>query len=672
MKKHGNQIWKCDFILYGIIALLSAIVFCMIYGVRVLNPVYTDWLLIGGDLSQHYIGWKAYRSSDWMFPIGMTDCLVYPDRSSVIFTDSIPAFAVLFKMLSPVLPGEFQYFGYWGMLCFVLQGCLSARIVRQFTKDRVFTIAAGVLFALTPVMIKCMYWHTALAGQWILLLVLEPLFVYRRYAGNKKIYGLACMAGILAASVHIYFVLMCGMILAAFCLADILVQKRFRRSVGLIILYILSGGITVWLLGGFSSSVSAEAGGLGIYSFNLNALFNPQGWSCIYQDLPLYGNGQYEGFAYLGAGCIWVLVLAAVFFLHGGVRGILGRYWKTGISILFLTGIAACAALSPVIAFADYVVFEAVYPEVLLKFMSIFRATGRISWIIVYVLMLVSAIILAKCMDKRVSAAILMAGIALQTYDMHIVLGTKAEQFHTEVMYDSPLKTEAFWEAVAGDSEIGHIVFAYGASNWEMYAFGDWAFSNRKTLNTFYMARSSQELVQKRLADALKELPESYLFVFHSSELLRCLEYDLNYYEIDGYVLGSRKPLEGVAPMARSELQNVWTFGKNRYLQNGEDEEDGRVLYAGGLSFGPYWSIPAGNYSILIEGEDILDKTQVVVYSQGGGCGHDFRLTESTEDSLVLSLQLKEDVDDLEICVRNIAEDAVRLKSIRVACMDAP
>lgn len=69
MKKHGNQIWKCDFILYGIIALLSAIVFCMIYGVRVLNPVYTDWLLTGGDLSQHYIGWKAYRSSDWMLSL---------------------------------------------------------------------------------------------------------------------------------------------------------------------------------------------------------------------------------------------------------------------------------------------------------------------------------------------------------------------------------------------------------------------------------------------------------------------------------------------------------------------------------------------------------------------------------------------------------------------------
>lgn len=78
-----------------------------------------------------------------MFPLGCTDYLSYPNKMSVVFTDSIPCFAVLFKILSPVLPDEFQYFGLWGMLCFVLQGILSVRIVRNFTYSGVYAVLAG-------------------------------------------------------------------------------------------------------------------------------------------------------------------------------------------------------------------------------------------------------------------------------------------------------------------------------------------------------------------------------------------------------------------------------------------------------------------------------------------------------------------------------------------------
>lgn len=57
--------------------------------VRILNPMYADWLMNGEDLTQHYFGWKAYRESGWHFPIGMTDTLAYPNLTTVVFTDSI-------------------------------------------------------------------------------------------------------------------------------------------------------------------------------------------------------------------------------------------------------------------------------------------------------------------------------------------------------------------------------------------------------------------------------------------------------------------------------------------------------------------------------------------------------------------------------------------------------
>lgn len=36
--------------------ILGACVFVFIYGFKVLNFTYDDWLMAGGDLSQHYIG----------------------------------------------------------------------------------------------------------------------------------------------------------------------------------------------------------------------------------------------------------------------------------------------------------------------------------------------------------------------------------------------------------------------------------------------------------------------------------------------------------------------------------------------------------------------------------------------------------------------------------------
>lgn len=668
MKINGKKLFDNNYVLYGTIAVLAAVVFCMVYGVHILNPTYVDWLLGGGDLSDHYIGWKAYRNSRWMFPIGMTDYLVYPDKVSIIFTDSIPVFAVFFKILSPLLQGEFQYFGFWGILCFILQGCLSARIIKNFTDHKLFLIAASVLFMVTPVMIHRMYGHTSLAGQWILLLALEPALVYHKYSDTKRIYKMACMLGILAVSIHIYFVLMCGMILFTYCLEDVLIQKRMKKSVLVLCVYLLSVCFMVWILGGFSSNVEASGGGLGHYSYNLNALFNPQGWSCIYKDLLTYTDGQYEGFAYLGAGCILMLILAAVFAFHTlQGRTWMLHYWKKMLAFAVLIILAVIIALSPVVSFGDHLIYEFEYPSFVIKLWSVFRSTGRVAWILVYVVMFVTVIALTKLMNKKALAAVIIVGTILQIYDIHGVLGAKARNFHTEAVYESLLKTDEFWNMVAEKKEIKHIVFTDAMSNTELFAFGNWAFSNHKTLNTFYMARSKNEKVQRNLKEALENLSPENLFVFHTTNQLGCLAYDLNYYQVDGFIIGTSETFDGFAPMQKSDFRNVWAFGENRYLENGEDTEDGRIVNPGGRSFGPFWKIPAGNYIVTIEGEQLLDKAEVVVFSEGGTVKHDYKMIERSDDTLVLSLALTgQGVGNLEISVWNQAQEPMKLKCISI------
>ena len=64
-----------------------------------------------------------FRNSGWHFPVGLMDTITYPELYSVVYTDAVPAFAVVFKILSPVFPKTFQYFGIWGLLCFILYIC---------------------------------------------------------------------------------------------------------------------------------------------------------------------------------------------------------------------------------------------------------------------------------------------------------------------------------------------------------------------------------------------------------------------------------------------------------------------------------------------------------------------------------------------------------------------
>lgn len=86
-----KRIYESPWLTYVIVSIIAVIGFVYIYGTHILNPIYTDWLLKDAhyDLSQHYLGWKAYRNSNWTLPIGNTDYLLYPSKTSIIFTDFI-------------------------------------------------------------------------------------------------------------------------------------------------------------------------------------------------------------------------------------------------------------------------------------------------------------------------------------------------------------------------------------------------------------------------------------------------------------------------------------------------------------------------------------------------------------------------------------------------------
>ena len=69
------------FLLGGLAGML---VFIACYGVSILDVTNDAWLLSGEDITQHYIGWKFYRASEWTFPIGQIQGILYPQTSCII------------------------------------------------------------------------------------------------------------------------------------------------------------------------------------------------------------------------------------------------------------------------------------------------------------------------------------------------------------------------------------------------------------------------------------------------------------------------------------------------------------------------------------------------------------------------------------------------------------
>jgi len=109
---------KNPYVIFALGGLMGFVVFTLTYGLKVVDPTNIEWLLGGGDIKQHYLGWEFFRREDWSFPLGAIHQLAYPYGVSVTYTDSIPLMAIPFKLFSSVLPEHFQYLGIWGLLSY--------------------------------------------------------------------------------------------------------------------------------------------------------------------------------------------------------------------------------------------------------------------------------------------------------------------------------------------------------------------------------------------------------------------------------------------------------------------------------------------------------------------------------------------------------------------------
>lgn len=349
----------------------------------------------------------------------------------------------------------------------------------------------------------------------------------------------------------------------------------------------------------------------------------------------------------------------------GEIRCALNKHRKHLIILCVVSGIAIITAISPVVTFGEKKILELKLPTLIIHLWAIFRSSGRVAWIPVYIIMICICIAMIRLLNKKTLIILSAFGLILQIYDIHDVIDRLNKQYNADIVYNSTLKSN-LWNNVAQNNKIQHIVYCGAMDRNLIFPLTDWAMDHSKTMSNFYFARSDVERINQTTISRLSNPSANEIFIFTDMDKNRYNAYNLHCYRADRYIIGYVENIDSIKEVGEFNL--TWNFGNNQYISDngGTDAENGRELYSSGISYGPYWTVPAGNYNITIVGNELTNAVDIALYSGHGTVHYDYTVINSSESQIVLNLSLDQDTSDLEIYIKNNTQNTIYLKEIRL------
>lgn len=468
--------------------LLGVASFFLVVGPRALDPRNIAWLG-SGDPTTHFLGWHFFRNSEWSFPIGLNPDFGIELSNAIVYSDSNPLLAFLFKPFSDFLPEVFQYFGLWLLACFVLQAWVGWKLVGLITRHQVIRVLGAGFFVFSPPMIWRLQGHLSLVGHF---LVLAALYLALKPRIERRVLAWAVLLSI-AALVHAYLLAMVGVIWLADIAGKFAIEKRplstpVRELIGVGLVL----GFVCWLTGYFSVGRGVAAEGYGYYRMNLLSMFDASGWSYVLKDIP-EAAGDYEGFNFLGLGSIALAVWAIPILVAGHVN-----LWsvarKKSVLLLALLGLTLFALSNNVGIGTSG--FQYPLPELMLRGANMFRSSGRMFWPVFYALLLLLLFVVIRGNETRPAIFILALALVLQIVDTSAAWGgIRAKMMAERAAEWSTSLKDPFWENAARHyKRVRWIQPGNHTPNWQMLA----AFAGKYHMATdaVYLARISQSAVE--------------------------------------------------------------------------------------------------------------------------------------------------------------------------------
>ena len=454
----------------------------------ILLPNRMDWLLVA-DWGAHQTGWLFFRNDSWSWPIGHYTALLYPVGSTVGYSDSIPVLAIIAKLLSRLLPRDFQYIGPWLGLCFILQGYWGAKIAGLFWRDGWARLAGGMLFVTTPTLLLRVG-HPSLCAHWILLAL---IWRHLSLVPGRRGLTSAALLTFLAAAVHPYLAAMTLVLALALVVRVKLVDERWSwaRAAAVGLALVLVVGLEFWALGYLGGSARLEGDNFDRYGADVTTLFNSMGYSHLLPALP-QAAGANEGFAYLGGGLL-LLTLAALVLVSP--RDLPRARWRAIAPLGVASALLAVFALSPIVRFggADFIHLEWLYKDFLFVVQA-FRSSGRFIWPLHYLAITFALGVMGAALRNHPIGGRVLLGLTLAVQIADLRTKPSRDRFQSSA-FVAP--SAPAWNLARGDYD--HVAIyppqiytsGCGAVFDERYVYqlGHVAYRLGLTINSGYMAR---------------------------------------------------------------------------------------------------------------------------------------------------------------------------------------
>ena len=287
---------------YFLSFILIIVLFHISYGIAILNPTNINWLMsVYHDWGQHYLGWAYFQKEPWHFPIGYIENFNYPAGTNIGFTDSIPLLALFFKTFSFLLPDTFQYLGMWLLVCHLLAGYFTFKLLNLYSKNYFLIVLAVLLVSFNPVLMYRVI-HPALCAHW---LIIASIYLYLKKSNQYNVNLInkqQIILLVLSALINPYLFFMVFGFNVILPLKNYIIDKLL--SLKKMFIYIFLGAFIVilnWFIIGmisFKGNATMEvSNGYGLYGLNLNSFYNSSGWSSFFPDFKTYVPQQYEGYS---------------------------------------------------------------------------------------------------------------------------------------------------------------------------------------------------------------------------------------------------------------------------------------------------------------------------------------------------------------------------------------
>ena len=383
----------------------------------------TQWLTntsLNDDARTSQQIWNFFRKSP-LVQWPPTKLSTYLDGAEILIPSANNLFSIPLKYLTFFIPTEFQYFGFWLVLCFALQGYFAGKLLGIWIDDLTWVIVSASLFIISPIFLHriSMMGHFELGSHWLLLAA-----TYNYFAERHSKYGWPIL---LASSLlsNVYIFIMVFAIFLAFIAKDFSLKRESLIRAIKFAIFSVGGVVLVFFVLGYNQ-YSGSAKGTGFFRTNIGAFINPKivnggiEWnsaSLLIGKVGFISSRPFaafegEGFNFLGLATFVLFPLSCLYL----VRNFREINWRRHIPIISMVLGMLLFAFSNKLVFVRRE-FEYPVPSVYHDFRSILRSATRFAWPFSYLILLYGILALRKTFKTFAGISILTLLLFVQSVD---------------------------------------------------------------------------------------------------------------------------------------------------------------------------------------------------------------------------------------------------------------